>query len=101
MLFDRNGDVGIVKVIDDVFWLIVEGEGQVINDFLDNVFFGFIEIKWGLGFCWYVECFDYICVNKIEVLEGGIVIFLWYLIYEGLFYLVVLFNGFWCDLVWE
>ena len=97
MSFDKNGDAGTAKAIEDALRLIAEGEGQAINDMLDNAPPGPIQTKWGLGFRRYAECLDYIRAQNMQAPEGGIVIPLRYSIHEGPSYSVVSSNALWRD----
>ena len=57
MSFDRDGDGGTRKAIEDALALIAEGEGQRVADMVHNAPPGApIETKWGLGFRKYDEC---------------------------------------------
>jgi len=97
MSFDKEGDAGTAKAIEDALRLIAEGEGQAINDMLDNAPPGPIQTKWGLGFRRYAECLDYIRAQNMQAPEGGIVIPLRYSIHEGPSYSVVSSNALWRD----
>ncbi len=97
MSFDRNGDAGTAKAIEDALKLIADGHGQSVTDLLDTAPPGPIETKWGLGFRRYAECLDYIRANNIEAPEGGIAIPLRYSIHEGPSYSVVSSNALWRD----
>src|SRR5579885_3859794 len=51
MAFDRNGDAGTAKALDDALAQIAEGEGQRVLDMIDNAPRGRpIETKWGPAF---------------------------------------------------
>ena len=57
MSFDRAGDGGTAKALEDALALIAEGEGQRVADMVRNAPPGGpIETKWGLGFRKYDEC---------------------------------------------
>src|SRR6185436_14306495 len=61
MSFDRDGDGGTRKAIEDALALIAEGEGQRVADRVHNAPPGApIETQWGLGFRKYDECMDHI-----------------------------------------
>src|SRR5207253_3773296 len=60
MSFDRNGDGGVAKALEDALALIADGEGQRVADTVRNAPPGApIETKWGLGFRKYDECMDH------------------------------------------
>src|SRR6186713_1108602 len=73
MSFDRNGDGGTARAIQDALALIAEGEGQRVADMVHNAPPGApIETKWGLGFRKYDECMAHIRTNNpIKAPEGG------------------------------
>ena len=51
MSFDRDGDGGTRKALEDALALIADGEGQRVADMVRNAPPGApIETKWGLGF---------------------------------------------------
>ena len=74
MSFDREGDAGTAKAIQDALAEIAEGEGQRVTDMIDNAPPGApIKTRWGLGFRKYDECMDYIRRNNaIKAPEGGL-----------------------------
>ena len=76
---------------------ITVGEGQVVDDMLDNAPPGPIETKWGVGFRRYAECLEYIRANNIEAPEGGLALPLRYTLYEQPSYSVVSSNALWRD----
>src|ERR1700676_4060901 len=73
MSFDRDGDGGTRKALEDALALIAEGEGQRVADMVHNAPPGApIETKWGLGFRKYDECMAHIRKNNaIKAPEGG------------------------------
>ncbi len=99
MSFDRNGDGGTAKALEDALALIAEGEGQRVADMIHNAPPGApIETKWGLGFRKYDECMDHIRRNNpIEAPEGGFALPLPYTIHERHTYSVVPSNAIWRD----
>ncbi len=97
MSFDKQGDAGTAKAIDDALALIAEGTGRRVNDLIENAPPGPIETKWGLGFRRYAECLDHIRENNITAPEGGIAIPLRYSIHEAPSYSVVTSNALWRD----
>src|SRR3954447_4807704 len=51
MSFDRDGDAGTAKAIQDALAEIAEGEGQRVTDMINNAPPGAaIKTRWGLGF---------------------------------------------------
>lgn len=51
MSFDRDGDGGTRKALEDALALIAEGDGQRVADMIHSAPPGApIETKWGLGF---------------------------------------------------
>src|SRR6266851_4506271 len=72
MSFDREGDAGTAAALEDALTQIAEGEGQRVNDMIDNAPPGPIETRWGLGFRDYDGCIDYIRANGIKAPEGGL-----------------------------
>jgi hypothetical protein len=99
MSFDRNGDGGTAKALEDALAQIAEGEGQRVADMISNAPPGApIETKWGLGFRKYDECMDHIRkTHPIKVPEGGLAVPLPYTVYERPTYSVVPSNAIWRD----
>ncbi len=95
--FDRDGDAGTSKAIEDALALATEGEGERVIEMLENVPPGPIETEWGIGFRGYEECLNFIRDNNIEAPEGGIAIPLAYTVYERPTYSVVRSNRLWRD----
>ena len=60
MSFDRDGDAGTAKAIEDALAEIAEGEGQRVIDMIDKAPPGPIKTQWGLAFRDYDECVAYI-----------------------------------------
>ena len=84
MSFDRDGDGGTRKALEDALALIADGEGQRVADMVRNAPPGApIETKWGLGFRKYDECMDHMRrTNAVKAPEGGFALPLPYTIYE-------------------
>src|SRR5579885_1532283 len=60
MSFDRNGDGGTAKALEDALAQIADGEGQRVADRIHNTPPGApIETKWGVGFRKYDACIDH------------------------------------------
>ena len=99
MSFDRDGDGGTARAIQDSLAQIADGEGQRVADMIANAPPGSpIETKWGVGFRKYDECMDYIRRNNpMEVPEGGVALPLPYTVYERPTYSVVPSNAIWRD----
>jgi hypothetical protein len=99
MSFDRHGDGGTGKALEDALALIAEGEGQRVADRIHNAPPGAaIETKWGLGFRKYDECMDHIRRNDpVKAPEGGFALPLPYTVYERHTYSVVPSNAIWRD----
>ena len=99
MSFDRDGDGGTRKAIEDALALIAEGEGQRVADMVHNAPPGApIETKWGPGFRKYDECMAHIRGNNaIKAPEGGFVLPLPYTVYERHTYSIVPSNAIWRD----
>ena len=97
MSFDDNGDAGTATALADALAQIAEGEGQALNDRLENAPPGPIETKWGLGFRRYAECLDYIRAQNMDVPEGGLALPLRYTVHEQPSYSVVSSNALWHD----
>src|SRR6187455_3107606 len=78
MAFDRDGDGGTRKALEDALALI--------------------ETKWGLGFRKYDECMDHMRrTNAVKAPEGGFALPLPYTVYERHTYSVVPSNAIWRD----
>src|SRR5205085_8518012 len=56
MSFDREGDAGTAKALEDALAEIAEGEGQRVIEMIDKAPPGPIKTKLGLGFRDYDEC---------------------------------------------
>ena len=95
MSFDKDGDAGTAKAIEDALDWIAGGEGQRLNDRLDAAPPGPIETEWGVGFRTYEECLAYIRVTNMEAPEGGVVLPLRYSVYEHSSYSLVPSNALW------
>jgi hypothetical protein len=97
MAFDRDGDAGTARALEDALAQIAEGEGQRVIDMIDNAPSGPIETRWGLGFRDYEGCMAYIRANAIEAPAGGLPLPLPYTVYERPTYSVVPSNAIWRD----
>src|SRR5439155_17698735 len=60
MSFDRDGDAGTAKALEDALAEIAGGEGQRVIDMIDNAPPGPIKTRWGVAFRDYDECVKYI-----------------------------------------
>jgi hypothetical protein len=97
MSFDRNGDAGTAKALEDALARIAEGEGQRVIDMIETAPPGPIETRQGLGFRSYDECLDYIRGNGITAPEGGVALPLPYSVYDQPTYSVVPSHAVWRD----
>src|SRR2546430_11599073 len=60
MSFDRDGDAGTAKALEDALTEIAGGEAQRVIDMIDNAPPGPIKTRWGVAFRDYDECVRYI-----------------------------------------
>src|SRR5438045_7073240 len=60
MSFDRDGDAGTAKALEDALTEIAGGEAQRVIDMIDNAPPGPIKTRWRLAFRAYDECMRYI-----------------------------------------
>jgi hypothetical protein len=98
MAFDRDGDAGTAKAIEDALETIAEGEGQRVIDMIDKAPSGPIRTRWGLAFRDWDECVAFIRnSNSINVPEGGVALPLPYTVYERPTYSIVPSNAVWRD----
>ena len=97
MAFDQDGDAGTAAALEAALMQIAGGEGQAVNDMLDNAPPGPIDTKWGVGFRGYSECLEHIRAENIEAPEGGLALPLRYAIYEQPSYSIVSSNALWRD----
>jgi hypothetical protein len=95
--FDRNGDAGTGKALEDLFAQIAEGESRRVIDFIAGAPPGPIETKWGLGFRNYDDCLAWIHAQGLTAPEGGLALPLPYTIYERPTYSVVSSHAIWKD----
>lgn len=97
MSFDRDGDAGTAKALEDALAEIAEGEGRRVIDMIDKAPPGPIETRWGLGFRDYDACVAHIRASGIEAPEGGVALPLAYTVFERPSYSVVPSNALWHD----
>ena len=98
MSFDRDGDAGTTKALEDALAEIAGGEGQRVIDMIDKAPSGPIKTKWGLAFHDYDECMRYIREsNSLKAPEGGVVLPLAYTVSERPSYSIVPSNAIWRD----
>src|SRR3954451_2982622 len=98
MAFDRDGDAGTAKAIQDALAEIAAGEGQRVIDMIDKAPPGPIKTRWGIAFRDYDECVKYIRhSNSIKAPAGGVALPLPYTVYERPTYSVVPSNAVWRD----
>src|SRR3954471_14485411 len=98
LAFERDGDAGTAKAIEDALAEIANGEGQRVIDMIEKAPPGPIKTKWGLAFRDWDECVAYIRnSNSLKAPEGGVVAPLPYTVYERPTYSVVPSNAVWRD----
>lgn len=98
MSFDRDGDAGTAKALEDALAEIAGGEGQRVIDMIDQASSGPIKTKWGLAFRDYDDCMRYIREsNSLKAPEGGVVLPLAYTVSERPSYSIVPSNAIWRD----
>jgi hypothetical protein len=98
MSFDRDGDAGTAKALDDALAEIAGGDGQRVIDMIDKASSGPIKTKWGLAFRDYDDCVRYIGEsNSLKAPEGGVVLPLAYTVSERPSYSIVPSNAIWRD----
>jgi hypothetical protein len=98
MSFDRDGDAGTTKAIEDALAEIASGEGQRVVDMIEKAPAGPIKTKWGIAFREYEECVRYIREsNSFKAPEGGVVLPLAYTVHERPSYSIVPSNALWRD----
>jgi hypothetical protein len=98
MAFDKDGDAGTGKAIEDALAEIAEGEGQRVIDMIDKAPAGPIKTQWGLAFRDWDECVAYIrSSNSLKAPAGGVVLPLPYTVHERPTYSIVPSNAVWRD----
>jgi len=98
MAFDKDGDAGTAKAIEDALAEIAEGEGQRVIDMIDKAPQGPIKTRWGFAFRDWDECVAYIRnSNSIKVPAGGVALPLPYTVHERPTYSIVPSNAVWRD----
>src|SRR5260221_1056393 len=98
MSFDRDGDAGTAKALEDALTEIAGGEAQRVIDMIDNAPPGPIKTRWGLAFRDYDECLRYIREsNSLKAPEGGVALPLAYTVHERPSYSIVPSNALWRD----
>lgn len=97
MAFDRQGDAGTGKALEDALALIADGEGHRVVELIEQAPPEGLETKWGRGFRTYDECLAHIHAAGTAAPEGGVVLPLPYTIYERPTYSVVPSNAIWKD----
>jgi hypothetical protein len=98
MAFDRDGDAGTAKALEDALAEIASGESQRVSEMIDKAPPGPIKTKWGIGFRDYDECLNYIRQsNSIKAPPGGVALPLPYTVYERPSYSVVPSHAIWRD----
>ncbi len=97
MSFERDGDAGTGKALQDALAEFATGEGQRVNDAIENAPPGPIATRWGPGFRTWDECMEHIRATGLTAPEGGLALPLPYTIYERPTYSVVSSNALWRD----
>jgi hypothetical protein len=97
MAFDRDGDAGTSKALDDALTLIAEGSGHRVAEEIARATPNGLETKWGLGFRTYEECLNHMRKTGAQAPEGGLALPLPYTIYEQPTYSIVPSHGVWKD----
>src|SRR5918911_3311721 len=98
MAFDRDGDAGTAKALEDALAEIASGESQRVSEMIAKAPPGPIKTKWGLGFRDWDECVGYIRQsNSLKAPPGGVALPLPYTVYERPSYSVVPSNAIWRD----
>ena len=99
MSFERDGDAGTAKALEDALAEIAGGEGQRVIDMIDKAPPGPIKTRWGLAFRDYDECLRYIREsNSLKAPEGGVALPLAYTVSERRpSYSIVPSNALWQD----
>src|SRR5246127_593501 len=94
MAFERDGDAGTAKALEDALAEIGSGESQRVSEMIDKAPPGPIKTKWGIAFRDYDECLNYIRQsNSIKAPPGGVALPLPYTVYERPSYSVVPSNN--------
>src|SRR5690349_16947045 len=82
MSFDKDGDAGTAKALEDALAEIASGESQRVIEMIDNAK-GPIKTRWGIAFREYDECLRYIAEsNSLKAPPGGVVLPLAYTVHE-------------------
>jgi hypothetical protein len=97
MAFDRGGDAGTARALEDALTQIAEGEGQRVVDMIDNAPPGPIATRWGRGFRDYDGCLAHIRASGAKAPERGLALPLPYTVYERPTYSIVPSNAIWRD----
>src|SRR3954463_6270613 len=96
MSFDRDGDAGTTKALEDALIEIAGGEAQRVIDMIDNAPPGPIKTRWGVAFRDYDECVRYIRQsNSLQAPPGGVALPLAYPVHERPTYSIVPSNAVW------
>ena len=97
MSFDRDGDGGTAKAIEDAFAEIATGEIERVAEMIENAPRGPIETRWGTGFVKSEDCLAYIREEGITAPEGGLALPLPYTVLDRPTYSIVPSNALWRD----
>ncbi|HZZ89016.1 MAG TPA: hypothetical protein VFE13_11860, partial [Caulobacteraceae bacterium] len=97
MSFDRDGDAGTAKALEDALAQIATGESQRVIDMIQQAPPGPIDTRWGLGFRSFDECLEHIPASGLQAPDGGLAVPLPYTVYERPTYSIVSSNAVWTD----
>jgi hypothetical protein len=97
MSFDRDGDAGTVKALEDALAQIATGESQRVIDMIAQAPAGPIETRWGAGFRSFDACLEDIRARGVTAPEGGLALPLPYTVYDRPTYSIVPSNALWRD----
>jgi hypothetical protein len=97
MSFDKDGDAGTAKALDDALAEIATGASQQVIDMIAGAPPGPIETRWGPAFRSYDECLDDIRARGVVAPDGGLALPLPYTVHERPTYSIVPSNAVWRD----
>jgi hypothetical protein len=97
MAFDRDGDAGTGKALEDALAQIATGESDRVIEMIANAPPGPIQTQWGPAFRSYDECLAHIRAAGITAPDGGLALPLPYTVYERPTYSIVTSNAIWRD----
>src|SRR5580693_2410678 len=95
MAFDRDGDAGTGKALDDALAQIATGESDRVIEMIASAPPGPIQTRWGPAFRSYDECLAHIRAIGLTAPDGGLALPLPYTVYERPTYSIVTSNAIW------